>query len=169
VTQKTRPTRRNTLPLSPYWTTPTVTAIAIQSNALVPNGLLLNEASTMCGRKRADSNYSASSDSSPQKKGRGERLVSRGRDHVTVGTSFVSGSHEISAALVDKVSHKACRFYITFKGNGGGNEYYHGQGGLLQGERLLPTPPRNTLPRNDVSRPKKFRSLASMLALRPRP
>ena len=96
----------------------------------------------MSGRKRADSK-SVSTDSSPKTKGRGERLVNRGCDHATVGTSFVSGSHEISVALVETVSSKACLFYLTFKDTYLGNEYYYGQGGLIQGETLTVTPPDN--------------------------
>jgi hypothetical protein len=80
----------------------------------------------------------------PPQKGRGERLVCRGRDHATVGTSFVSGSEEISAALVEKASNKACQFYMAFKNTEEGNEYYCGQGGLIQGERLSGTPPVDT-------------------------
>ena len=54
------------------------------------------------GRKRSDSLSSTSKTDSPKKEGRGERLVSRGRNHATVGTSFGSGSEEISASVVEK-------------------------------------------------------------------
>jgi hypothetical protein len=98
----------------------------------------------MSGRKRADCLSSTSTDGSPKKKGRGERLVNRGRDHVTVGTSFVSGSQAISAALVEKVSNKACQFYMAFKNTEQGNEYYYSQDEFIREERLAATPPVDT-------------------------
>jgi hypothetical protein len=93
----------------------------------------------MSDRKRADSFSSTPIDGSPNNKGRGERLVSRGRDHAMVGTSFVSCSQAILAALVEKVSNKACQFYMAFKNTEEGNEC--GQGGFIQEERLAATPP----------------------------
>lgn len=57
-----------------------------------------------------------------------------------MGNSFVSGSQEISAALVERVSNGACQLSMVFKNTEGGHEHCYGQGGLIQGEKLAGTP-----------------------------
>ena len=90
----------------------------------------------MTDRKRADSFSSSSSKGSPKKKGGGERLIDSSRDCRVIRNTFVSGTDDISADLVNKVSKKACEFYIAFTDPVTGNEYYHGQGGFIRGEML---------------------------------
>jgi hypothetical protein len=70
-----------------------------------------------------------------------------------VGTSFVSGSAEISVALVEKVSIKACQFQMTFETTEEGNQYYYGQGGLIHGDALHP--PEDTTKENKTPKKKK--------------
>jgi hypothetical protein len=57
---------------------------------------------------------------------------------------FVSDSQAISAALVEKLSNKACQFYMAFMNTEEGNEYYYGQGGFIREDRLAATPPGDT-------------------------
>lgn len=90
----------------------------------------------MTDRKRADSLSSSSSTGSPKRKGGGERLIDSSRDCRVIRNTFVSGTDDISADLVNKVSKKACEFYMTFTDPTTGNAYYHGQGGFIRGEML---------------------------------
>ena len=90
----------------------------------------------MTDRKRADSFSSSSSTGSPKKKGGGERLIDSSRDCRVIRNTFVSGTDDISTDLVNKVSKKACEFYMAFTDPVTGNEYYHGQGGFIRGAML---------------------------------
>lgn len=91
----------------------------------------------MSDRKRADPVSSSSLSGSPKTKGGAGRLIDSSRDCSVIRNTFVSGTHNISSDLVNEVSTKACEFYMSFRNPGTGNEYYHGQGGFLQGFKLL--------------------------------
>jgi hypothetical protein len=93
---------------------------------------------TMTERKRADF---SSSTGNPNKKGGGERLIDSSRNCIVVGDTFVSGEGNISADLVDKVSKKACEFYMTFMDPRSIVKHYCGQGGLIRGKMLASTRP----------------------------
>jgi hypothetical protein len=110
----------------------------------------------MTDRKRADSFSSSSSTGNPKKKGGGERLIDSSRDCRVIRNTFVSGPQDISMDLVNKVSKKACEFYMTFT-DPTSNEYYHGQGGFIRGA-ILPTTP---CPDDDGQpEPKRARTVA---------
>jgi hypothetical protein len=106
----------------------------------------------MTERKRATS---SSSNGSPNKKGGGERLIDSSRNCIVVGDTFVSGEGNISADLVDKVSKKACEFYMTFTDPPPFNKYYFGQGGFIRGEMLAAM----TRPDDDVQPEQKRRKV----------
>jgi hypothetical protein len=91
---------------------------------------------TMTERKRADPFSSSPSTEIPKMKGGGERLIDRSRDCRVIRNTFVSGTDDISADLVNKVSKKACEFFMTFRNPVTGLEYYYGQGGFIQGKVL---------------------------------
>jgi V8-like Glu-specific endopeptidase len=58
-----------------------------------------------------------------------------------VRSSFINGTDSISEALAFEVSNKACQFNMTFADAVGGDTVeYVGQGGLLKGSRLTPSP-----------------------------
>ncbi|KAL3906697.1 MAG: hypothetical protein SGARI_003882 [Bacillariaceae sp.] len=67
-------------------------------------------------------------------KGGGERLIDSSRKTAVVRTTFVSGDC-ISPQLVNKVSSKACEFYMTYRGEFG-NVNYYGQGGFIRGAKI---------------------------------
>ena len=95
----------------------------------------------MSGRKKGDSMSSTGSEGSPKTKGRGERLIDIGRP-LTVGTTFLNGTHVLSPSLVSTISNKACQFTMTFRNEGDDNSVYYGQGGLIRGDKIVETPGR---------------------------
>ena len=76
----------------------------------------------------------------PRTKGRGERLIDSERPFTDVAGIFISGNARISNTLAQKVALKACQILITFEDNEELNSVYHGQAGLIRGEKLASTP-----------------------------
>ena len=90
-------------------------------------------------RKRTDST-SSESNHSVARSGVIERLIDGSRQGQVVGKVFVDDPGAISRALSSVVSNKACQLHVSFVDSSGLTQNYHGQGGLLMGERLTPPP-----------------------------
>lgn len=96
---------------------------------------------TISDRKRGDSrSFTRSAEGTPKKKGRGERLIASSRPSRIVGTAFFSGDCSLSLRLASNVSSKACQFTMAFEDEVGDLSIYYGQGGLIRGAKIAPTP-----------------------------